>query len=93
MRAADLIGQLSDPFYLAKLPDLFSELEEVGTSQALGYHHPRDLRSSYPSFYRNVVYPYIRDGIHYLQLTRQGRNTLTQLYENVAVVEKELIAA
>lgn len=92
VRAADLIGQLSDPCYLAKLPDLFCELEEVGTNRALGYHHPRDLRSSYPSFYRNVVYPQIRDGIHYLKLTRQGRNMLTHLYENVSVVENELIA-
>ena len=92
VRAADLIGQLSDPCYLEKLPDLFREFEEVGTNQALGYQHPRDLRSSYPSFYHNVVYPYIREGIDYLKLTRQGRNTLTHLYENVSVVEKELTA-
>ncbi len=92
VRAADLIGQLSDPCYLEKLPDLFCELEETGTSQALGYHHPRDLRSSYPTFYRQVVYPYIRDGIHYLTLTRQGRDILTHLYGNVSIVENELLA-
>ena len=92
VRAADLIGQLSDPCYLEKLPDLFCELEETGTSQALGYHHPRDLRSSYPTFYRKVVYPYIRDGIHYLKLTRQGRDILTHLYGNVSIVENELMA-
>ncbi len=92
VRAADLIGQLSDPCYLEKLPDLFCELEETGTSQALGYHHPRDLRSSYPTFYRQVVYPYIRDGIRYLKLTRQGRDILTHLYENVSIVENELMA-
>ena len=92
VRAADLIGQLSDPCYLEKLPDLFYELEETGTSQALGYHHPRDLRSSYPTFYRKVVYPYIRDGIYYLKLTRQGRDILTHLYGNVSIVENELMA-
>ncbi|PSB19973.1 metal-dependent phosphohydrolase [Phormidesmis priestleyi ULC007] len=92
VRAADLIGQLSDPCYLEKLPDLFCEFEEIGTNQMLGYRHPRDLRSSYPSFYRNVVYPYIREGIYYLKLTRQGRKTLAHLYENVAVVENELVA-
>jgi len=92
VRAADLIGQLSDPYYLEKLPDLFYELEETGTSQALGYHHPRDLRSGYPSFYRKVVYPYIRDGIRYLKLTRQGCDILTHLYGNVSIVENELMA-
>jgi len=39
-----------------------------------------------------VVYPYIRDGIHYLKLTRQGRDILTHLYGNVSIVENELMA-
>lgn len=90
VRAADLVGQLSDPDYLAKLPALFSEFEEIGTNRALGYQHPRDLRSGYPSFYRNVAYPYIKDGMRYLKVTQRGRDIVTDLYNNVTVVENEL---
>ncbi|HEY9599098.1 MAG TPA: Npun_R2479 family HD domain-containing metalloprotein, partial [Cyanophyceae cyanobacterium] len=44
VRAADLIGQLSDPRYLKKISALFYEFEETGVNQALGYRHPGDLR-------------------------------------------------
>lgn len=54
-RAADLIGQLSDPNYLVKIPALFQEFEEIGGNQALGYRQPSDLRAGHPKFYWNVV--------------------------------------
>lgn len=92
-RAADLIGQLSDPRYLDKLPALFHEFEEVGTTKALGYNHPADLRASYPKFFRHVVSPYLVDGIRYLGMTRQGRHILANLYANVVQVEREQKAA
>ncbi|MEG4347984.1 metal-dependent phosphohydrolase [Microcoleus sp. A003_D6] len=37
VRAADLIGQLSDPRYLQKVAGLFYEFEETGQNQVLGY--------------------------------------------------------
>jgi hypothetical protein len=88
-RAADLIGQLSDPYYLEKIPALFYEFEEVGTNQTLGYHHPGDLRANYPAFFHTVVCPYIRPALHYLQATPQGERTLTSLYANLFKVEQE----
>jgi hypothetical protein len=52
VRAADLIGQLSDPRYLQKIPALFYEFEETGLNKTLGYRTPGDLRKNYPTFYR-----------------------------------------
>ncbi|MDX2214940.1 MAG: metal-dependent phosphohydrolase [Oculatellaceae cyanobacterium bins.114] len=87
-RAADLIGQLSDPRYLQKLPTLFYEFAETGTNQQLGYHHPDDLRAGYPNFYRNVVYPHIQTALSYLEATQQGRQIVANLYANVVAAEQ-----
>jgi hypothetical protein len=91
VRTADLIGQLSDPCYLEKLPALFYEFEETGANRNSGYRHPGDLRADYPRFYRQVVSPYIRTGIYYLSMTRAGRSALANLYGNVIKVEREVI--
>lgn len=82
-RAADLIGQLSDPQYLQKLPALFAEFEETGMNQAQGYKTPEDIKVNYPAFYQNVVYPHIQHCIKYLNVTPTGRKCLAQLYTNV----------
>ncbi len=89
VRAADLIGQLSDPRYLKKITSLFYEFEETGINKVLGYQNPADLRKNYAKFYWNGVYPYIRDGLRYLSLTQQGKQILANLYSNVFVVEHE----
>ena len=89
VRAADLIGQLSDPRYLKKITSLFYEFEETGMNQILGYKNPADLRNNYPKFYWNGVYPYIKDGLRYLSLTQQGKQIIANLYSNVFVVEHE----
>jgi len=88
-RAADLIGQLSDPCYLEKLPALFQEFTETGANLALNYHHVNDLRAGYPAFFHGVVQPLILPATRYLQATRQGQITLANLYRNVAIVEQE----
>ena len=90
VRAADLIGQLSDPRYLKKITSLFYEFEETGMNKLLGYNNPADLRNNYPKFYWNGVYPYIKDGLRYLSLTQQGKQIIANLYSNVFVVEHEL---
>lgn len=88
-RAADLIGQLSDPRYLQKIPALFSEFEETGVNKTLGYRNPGDLRKNYPSFYWNVVFPYIQPALRYLERTLNGKQILANLYANVFRIEHE----
>ena len=89
VRAADLIGQLSDPRYLQKISALFYEFVETGQDKILGYRHPGDLRKNYPKFYWNVVYPYIQDALLYLDLTQEGKQIIANLYANVFRVEHE----
>lgn len=89
VRASDLIGQLSDPRYLKKIGALYYEFVETGVSEALGYRHPGDLRDNYPKFYWNGVFPYVKDGLRYLELTQQGQQVIANLYSNVFVVEHE----
>ena len=89
VRAADLIGQLSDPRYLKKIPALFWEFQETGVNQKLGYRHPGDLRANYPKFYWKGVYPYIQDALSYLSFTQSGKQVKANLYANVFVVEHE----
>jgi hypothetical protein len=89
VRAADLIGQLSDPRYLKKITSLYYEFEETGVNNALGYRNPGDLRRNYSKFYWQGVYPYIKDALRYLSLTQQGKQITANLFSNVFVVEHE----
>ena len=89
VRAADLIGQLSDPRYLRKIPALFFEFEETGVNRTLGYRDPSDLRRNYPKFYWQSVFPYIKEALSYLSLTQAGQQIKASLYANVFVVEHE----
>jgi len=89
VRAADLIGQLSDPRYLMKIPALFYEFEEMGVNRRLGYRHPGDLRRNYPRFYWACVHPYIREMLDVLVLTQRGLQIRANLFSNVFMVEHE----
>jgi hypothetical protein len=89
VRAADLIGQLSDPRYLQKIPALFYEFEETGVNKSLGYCNPGDLRKNYPNFYWKGVYPYIQTALRYLETTQEGKQIIANLYANVFRVEHE----
>jgi hypothetical protein len=89
VRSADLIGQLGDPRYLTKIPALFYEFQETGVNEALGYHHPDDLRRIYPKFYWGCVSPFIQDGLRYLAVTQRGREMRASLYANVFMMEHE----
>lgn len=89
VRAAALVGQLSDPRYLKKISALFYEFEEIGMNAKLGYENPGDLRAKYPRVYWESVYPYIQDALPYLGLTQQGQQVLANLYANVFVIEHE----
>lgn len=85
-RAADLIGQLSDPNYLQKTVALFYEFEELGMNQILGYRSPEDLKLGFPEFYRTQVYTYIRPALAYLQTTDLGQHIVENLNANVSAV-------
>ncbi len=87
VRAADLIGQLSDPRYLQKIAALFYEFEEIGTNKTLGYANPGDLRANYPTFYWQVVYPYVIPALNFLKLTQAGQQIIANLYANVFLIE------
>lgn len=89
VRAADLIGQLSDPRYLQKIPALFYEFEEIGTNAQLGYASPGDLRANYPRFYWNAVYPFLPTALRYLNLTQSGKQAIANLYSNVFRIEHD----
>ncbi len=89
VRAADLIGQLSDPRYLKKIVGLFYEFEETGVNKVLGYRDPGDLRKNYPKFYWQAIFPYIRQSLGYLGLTQEGHQITANLYTHVFVVEHE----
>lgn len=91
MRAADLLGQLADPRYLEKLPDLYQEFAENGTNQSLGYTEPQDLRHAFPSFFWQIVYPYVQDALQYLEITPTGKQIMVNLYANVFIVEYETV--
>ncbi|MDJ0554221.1 MAG: metal-dependent phosphohydrolase [Microcoleaceae cyanobacterium MO_207.B10] len=89
VRAADLIGQLSDPRYLQKIAALFYEFDETGQNKILGYNNPGDLRQGYPKFYWNVVHRYVKDAVTYLSLTQQGKQIVANLSANVFRVEHD----
>ncbi len=87
-RAADLIGQLSDPQYLQKTTALFYEFAETGANEALGYRYPEDVLMGYPEFFSNVVLNYIGDAIAYLDATLPGKTLLNRLYRNIEVANQ-----
>lgn len=86
-RAADLIGQLSDPRYLQKIPALFYEFLETGVNKHFGYRHPGDLRAEYPRFYRQGVLPLIQEALIYLEATPEGRDIIWNLDANLRMAE------
>jgi len=83
LRAADLIGQLGDPFYLSKLTALYYEFVETGQNARLGYASPADLIECYPKFFWGVVEPYLGPALRYLDHTIEGKQWIANLYSHV----------
>ena len=83
VRAADLIGQLADPFYHRKVNALYYEFVETGLAETLGYANPADLLERYPEFFWGCVQPYIEPALRYLELTTEGKQWVASLYNNV----------
>jgi hypothetical protein len=87
VRAADLIGQLADPFYHRKVNALYHEFAETGVAEALGYSGPADLLDKYPEFFWGSVQPYIEPALRYLELTTEGKQWVANLHNNIFQVE------
>jgi hypothetical protein len=87
VRAADLIGQLADPFYPRKLNALYHEFAETGVAERLGYASPADLAEHYPRFFWQAVEPYIGDALQHLQRTVEGKQWIANLYAHVFAEE------
>lgn len=83
VRAADLIGQLGDPFYHRKINALFVEFAETGAADHLGVKTPSDLITLYPAFFKSQVEPYIGPALGYLELTTDGKQWISNLYSNL----------
>jgi len=92
LRASDLIGQLADIGYTRKVAGLFAEFEENGTNAKLGYKTSADLRSAYPSFFWDVVSPFIKEGLRYLRVTQEGKHWIASLYAHVFAEEHHILS-
>ena len=89
LRAADFIGQLGDPGYLTKIPNLFYEFEETGANIKRGYKNPGDMRRNFAGFYWNRISPYIQDALRYLRVTQDGKQWIANLHSHVFAVEHD----
>ena len=87
VRAADLIGQMADPFYHRKINGLYHEFVETGLADKFGYDSPMDLIEHYPEFFWSQVHPLIGPALRYLELTVEGKQWVAQLYNHIFQVE------
>ncbi len=87
VRAADLIGQMADPFYHRKINALYHEFVETGAAEQLGYESPMDLVEQYPEFFWSQVQPLIQPALDCLEQTMEGKQWVAQLYNQVFQVE------
>lgn len=83
VRAADLIGQMADPFYHRKITGLYHEFVETGMADKLGYDTPMDLMEQFPNFFWSQVNPLIGPALRHLEQTMEGKQWVAQLYNHV----------
>ncbi|MBD3662496.1 metal-dependent phosphohydrolase [Sulfitobacter aestuariivivens] len=83
VRAADLIGQIADPFYHRKITALYYEFDETGFAEKLGYETPMDLMEQFPQFFWRQVQPLIGPALTHLEQTMEGKQWVAQLYNHV----------
>ena len=83
VRAADLIGQIADPFYHRKIAGLYHEFVETGFAGKLGYETPMDVMEQFPNFFWKQVQPLIGPALGHLEQTMEGKQWVAQLYNHV----------
>ena len=88
VRAADLIGQMADPFYHRKISGLYHEFVETGMAEKLGYESPMDLMEQFPNFFWSQVNPLIGPALRHLEQTMEGKQWVAQLYNHVFQVDR-----
>jgi hypothetical protein len=88
VRAADLIGQLSDPAYLARIPALFAEMVE-GAPHGAPFVDAEEMRAGYPAFYEREVRPWIADALPLLDATASGRARHAELRRQLALARPD----
>ncbi|MCR9114409.1 MAG: hypothetical protein NXH84_14125 [Rhodobacteraceae bacterium] len=88
VRAADLIGQMADPFYHRKVNALYYEFREIGVDRDLGYESPMDLVEHYPDFFWSQIQPLIQPALRHLEQTMEGKQWVAQLYNQVFQVDR-----
>ena len=86
VRAADLIGQIADPYYISKISALYREFLETGFAQKLEYNSSMDLVEQFPSFFSQQVEPLISPALEHLKQTPDGKELIAQLYSRVSQV-------
>ncbi|WP_375229214.1 hypothetical protein [Roseobacter sp. S98] len=87
LRAADLIGQMADPFYHRKIGALYQEFSETGMNEELGYESAVDLMEQFPDFFWSRVQPLIGPALGHLEQTMEGKQWVAQLYNHVFQVD------
>ena len=87
VRAADLIGQMADPFYHRKIGALYLEFAETGMADKLGYQSPVDLMEKFPEFFWSQVQPLIGPALVHLEQTMEGKQWVAQLYNHLFQVD------
>ncbi len=92
VRAADLIGQMADPYYNRKINNLYHEFVETGAAEKMGYSSPADLIEKYPNFFWSQVQPLIGPALEHLSQTMEGKQWISQLYNNLFQIENQLKA-
>ena len=85
MRAADLIGQIADPYYFRKISGLYHEFVETAYAQTLGCDTPMDLMEQFPNFYHEQVQPLIGPALKHLTQTIDGKKWVEQLNDHVSL--------
>ncbi|MEO1137990.1 MAG: metal-dependent phosphohydrolase [Pseudomonadota bacterium] len=88
VRAADLIGQIADSYYLSKMSALYHEFLETGFAQELGFGSPMDLVEQFPNFFHQQVEPLIGSALEHLRQTSDGKELIAQLYGRVSQVSR-----
>lgn len=88
IRAAAVISKFSHPKFAKKLSiALFYELNEIGIIEELDYNNLDDFKRNYPVFYWKAAFPYIKNALHCLSLTNQGKQLLVSFYSNLFLMK------
>jgi hypothetical protein len=79
VRAARLIGMVSDPYFMKKLKPLTLEFQESGMLGQLGVADVVEFRANYVQLFWNTLNPLICEGMELLEFTNDGRDRLASM--------------